>query len=117
MTMNLSPIYNDDLFGEFVRKHQLAVESLTEKQLAQAIRQAVSSGDFVRHVRPDGAQSVVYLPGREVEELRAKYHELVFAVSRKHDGETRHDTALRYIREAEETSSATGDECKNTETP
>lgn len=30
------------------------------------------------------------------------YFELLFAVCRKFDGESRHDTALRYIREAEE---------------
>ena len=29
------------------------------------------------------------------------YHELIFAVGNKHKGETRHETALRYIREAE----------------
>lgn len=30
-----------------------------------------------------------------------KYDELIFAVGRKHPGETRHETALRYIRQAE----------------
>lgn len=35
-----------------------------------------------------------------------KYDELIFAVARKFSGETRHETALRYIREAE--SRATG---------
>lgn len=29
------------------------------------------------------------------------YYELLYAVSRKYPGETRHETALRYIREAE----------------
>jgi len=29
------------------------------------------------------------------------YHELIFAVERKFPDETRHETALRYIREAE----------------
>ena len=31
-----------------------------------------------------------------------RYHELLYAVQTKHPGETRHETALRYIREAEE---------------
>lgn len=32
---------------------------------------------------------------------RERYHELLYAVSKKHLGETRHETALRYIREIE----------------
>jgi hypothetical protein len=35
------------------------------------------------------------------EELEAKYNELLFAVAHKHPGESRHETALRYIRQAE----------------
>ncbi len=34
-------------------------------------------------------------------ELQAQYNELLFAVARKFPGETRHQTALRYIHEAE----------------
>ncbi len=34
------------------------------------------------------------------------YHELVYAVARKFEGETRHETALRYIRRAEEIAEA-----------
>lgn len=34
-------------------------------------------------------------------DIEAKYYELLFAVARKHPGETRHETALRYIRAAE----------------
>lgn len=33
--------------------------------------------------------------------LQAKYNELIFEVCRKFPGESRHQTALRYIREAE----------------
>ena len=32
------------------------------------------------------------------------YHELIYAVSEKYPGETRHETALRYIREAEKSA-------------
>lgn len=43
------------------------------------------------------------------EGVRTKYNELIFAVGRKYGGETRHQTALRYIRQAE----APGpDDCK-----
>lgn len=31
-----------------------------------------------------------------------KYHELIMAVGNKYEGETRHETALRYIKQAEE---------------
>ena len=31
----------------------------------------------------------------------ARYHELLYAVQHKHSGETRHETALRYIQQAE----------------
>ena len=37
---------------------------------------------------------------------QGKYNELLFAVCRKFPGESRHQTALRYIREAEKQSSA-----------
>ncbi len=33
--------------------------------------------------------------------LTKQYHELLFAVGRKFDNESRHETALRYIQEAE----------------
>ncbi len=37
-------------------------------------------------------------------EVAGKYHELLYAVTLKHPGKTRHETALRYIRRAEEPS-------------
>lgn len=37
----------------------------------------------------------------EIEQLRALYNELIYAVASRHKGETRHETALRYIREVE----------------
>ena len=36
--------------------------------------------------------------------LETRYNELLMAVSRKHPGESRHETALRYICEAEATT-------------
>jgi hypothetical protein len=35
------------------------------------------------------------------ENIKALYYELLYEVARKHPGETRHQTALRYIRQAE----------------
>lgn len=37
----------------------------------------------------------------ECEELRGKYNELIFAVVNKYPNESRHETALRYIRQAD----------------
>ena len=39
---------------------------------------------------------------REVAETNLRYYDLLIAVARKFDGETRHETAIRYIREAED---------------
>ena len=41
----------------------------------------------------------------ELERLRELYNELIFAVATKHPGETRHETALRYITRAETSES------------
>lgn len=41
-------------------------------------------------------------PSRDDGELRRRYEELIFAVCRKYPGESRHETALRYIRERED---------------
>ena len=36
-----------------------------------------------------------------IKELEGLYHELIFAVAKKFEGESRHETALRYIHQAE----------------
>jgi hypothetical protein len=41
------------------------------------------------------------IPEKEYLERDLKYHELLGAVENKFEGETRHETALRYIRERE----------------
>jgi len=103
---------------DLVLKHRLAVDSLTEKQLAEVIRQAIASGDFVRHITQDGSkQSVSYIPWREVERLKPLYNELLYAVERKFEGETRHETALRYIREKESCSNLSSDSEMSTPKP
>jgi len=40
------------------------------------------------------------------EDVSEKYNELIFAVCHKYEGETRHETALKYIREREDVSGA-----------
>lgn len=46
----------------------------------------------------------------QLESLREKYNELLYAVGNKYPNESRHQTALRYIKQAE-TSSGEGGEC------
>ena len=44
--------------------------------------------------------------------LLDKYNELIYAVERKFDNETRHQTALRYIRETERRTSSESQSAK-----
>lgn len=46
----------------------------------------------------------------ERDKYRDAYNELIFAVSHKYESETRHQTALKYIQQAEESS---GEACAN----
>ena len=67
----------DAAVRELVTRHNLFVKELTERQLVEAIRQAISSGDFVRFVREcDLAQQVVYIPFAREAELEARIREL-----------------------------------------
>ncbi len=50
--------------------------------------------------RLEAAPPVLLAPPEELD-YKAKYFELLYAVGNKHAGESRHDTALRYIRQAE----------------
>jgi hypothetical protein len=67
------PLSTSALFADLVRRHNLAVNDLTETQLAEAIRQAMP--DFRRYVHAS-EQSVVYLPGQEVNRLKERVREL-----------------------------------------
>ena len=44
----------------------------------------------------------------KLEAMGRDYYELIYAVSTKHEGETRHETALRYIHQAETSTSNVG---------
>ena len=46
-------------------------------------------------------QCTIWKLETECTELNKKYDELIYAVARVFSNETRHETALRYIREAE----------------
>lgn len=49
----------------------------------------------------------------ELHEIRGRYNELIFAVARKFENETRHKTALRYILESETGSGPSNDAGQN----
>jgi hypothetical protein len=64
-----------DAIRTLIEEKNIAVDSLTRDQLAEALLQALACGDFVRNVRVDTeAQQVVYVPFREVESLRSQVH-------------------------------------------
>ena len=54
-----------------------------------------NSNRLVRDVRQGALQSVLRT------DIQEKYNELIMAVAKKFTNETRHETALRYIKEAE----------------
>ena len=55
-------------------------------------------------------------PGLEVEiaEIICQYRELILAVGNKYPGETRHQTAFRYIRQAEQKANQKANEVVGT---
>lgn len=62
---------------ELIRKYRLAVNDLTEKQLAEAIRQAIACGDFERHIcASNSTQFVIYIPHAREAYLLNKVREL-----------------------------------------
>lgn len=66
-----------------IRERQIAIEQLTGDQIADALKQAILCGDFQRNVLAGSdQQSVVYLPGRGMDELRAKCDKLEDQLSR-----------------------------------
>ena len=99
---DLVGVASTDLFAGLVRRYNLAVNDLTETQIAEALRQAMP--DFRRLVNVSG-QQVIYIPYQEADRWKTLYHELLWSVESVHEGETRHETALRYIRERETHSS------------
>lgn len=50
---------------------------------------------------------------RHLEDISVKYNELIFAVGNKYPNETRHETALKYIRRAEKSDGVARTEKRN----
>lgn len=58
----------DQAIERMIQEYSIAAENLTAKQVANALKQAISCGDFMREVRLDGpAQAVTYMPYRQHE--------------------------------------------------
>jgi len=62
-----------EALDKLIEEHQIACAELDKKQLAAAIKQAISAGDFLKliEITNDG-QAIVYIPFREVERLRTE---------------------------------------------
>ena len=69
-----------------------------ETQTVVIDRLAITSIQALGSIRVAEAQA----DANELTRLRGLYEELMFAVSKKYPGETRHQTALRYIQQAED---------------
>ena len=65
------------------------------------------------HEGPCGAAPPAASPGVPPQDYKALYYELLYAVGMKHQGESRHETALRYIKRAEQPNG----EAKSTAVP
>ena len=67
----------DEAIQDLVRKHALACNDLIEKQLVEAIRQAIACGDFQRHVcTSNSSQAVIYIPHAREAWLMGRIREL-----------------------------------------
>lgn len=66
----------------------------TSKPLAEAITKELPDVNMAEYLEMENRLA-------EKEKEVARYHELIYAVEAKHPNETRHQTALRYIKERE----------------
>jgi hypothetical protein len=80
---------------DYARQQVLPTKDTTEyKGAARSEAAPGARGNTDEGARPDTG------PGAQ-DDIAAKYWQLIYAVATKHSGESRHDTALRYINERE----------------
>lgn len=66
-----------EAIASIVRCNQLAIEGLTEKQVAEAIRQAFACGDFIKLTQVgSNSQNVIYIPFANASRLDAEIERL-----------------------------------------
>ena len=94
LDVKLEGLFNDAVRQclRFVRKEQ------TEEEMKSELKSLNSEG--LEHIRRALSSHTTYWKER-VENEQRKYNELLLAVGNKYEGETRHQTALRYIQNAE----------------
>lgn len=74
----------DGILQSFIKKHNIAIEKLTEEQIAGALRQALECGDFIRNVRvTDNAQCVIYIPYAREQQLEFRISRLELALKER----------------------------------
>lgn len=91
--------------ASMVSKYNVQIEDLTEKQVAEAIKQAIEAGDFQIQIvagDPSGMhrQCVLYIPGRGNDELRAANERLKEALRKIEELENCPKHAEEIVREA-----------------
>jgi len=72
----MTPKHISDEIMRVIHEKMITQEKLTEDQFAEAIRQAIACGDFLKLVTTDGRQQVIYVPYREVESLKSQVRQL-----------------------------------------
>lgn len=80
------------LAADLARDHNIATEKLTERQTADAIKQAILAEDFTTLVLPDGEQRVIYIPFRQVQALKTR----IFALEEQLRKANLPDNAFRF---------------------
>jgi len=96
--MNDTPTDNawlDELFDTFLSN--VYADSVDESSTVRAVVKREVASAFMKSAKAHIASQV----SSAVVEAREPYNELIMAVGNKYAGETRHETALRYIRQAE----------------
>lgn len=105
-----------ELEGQLADKSKLSLPAEELKELIYSIHGSHHVGD-AQHTKLDiiNAQIDSLYSNREpfVVNAQAKYDELIYAVCRKFPNESRHETALRYIKSAESQAiTAAGGRCE-----
>jgi len=62
----------EEAIDNLQREYNLHIEGLTKQQFAAALKQAIEAGDFQRLILPNNVSTVVYVPYREVMNLKAR---------------------------------------------
>ena len=106
------PVHQDPKERQFrTWQARAALAAKAPTPLPNLPRYTPSNIDGTMDRNPDGswiheddlAEALAAKVPAECERLRELYEELLFSVGKKHPYETRHQTALRYIRQAEAT--------------